>query len=172
MGRHPTSFTVKRSGFLKSIPAPHNGSFWGMGGVFEEEQHRHIPEVEGRTKPHLTRYFSWDHIHLSPIFFICDFIDKDTNFFELWAVVSQRQTVLCLCVLWGPDSRAQCDLLEVISWTSARWQLKNEHLKILFRPPSGSRATQTLLGSLFFFYVHLPYYVVRWTVSADNSARL
>lgn len=107
--------------------------FWGGGVVFEEEQQRHIPEVESCAKPHLTRYFSRDHIHLSPIFLICGFIDKDTNFLDIWAVISQRHAVPYLCALRGPDSCAQCDLLEVIFWTSVRWQLKNEHLKILFR---------------------------------------
>lgn len=51
--------------------------------AFEEEQQRHIPEVESCAKPHLTRYFSRDHIHLSPIFLICGFIDKDTNFLDI-----------------------------------------------------------------------------------------
>lgn len=125
---------------FKRIPLPHNGRFWRgvgvrVGGwvVFEEEQHRHIPEEESCAKPHLTRYFSRDHIHLSPIFPLCGSIDKDTNFLDIWAVISQRLAVPYLCALRGPDSCAQCDLLEVIFRTSVRWQLKNEHLKILFR---------------------------------------
>lgn len=35
------------------------------------------------TQPHLTRYFSREHINLSPIFFSWDFIDTDTNVCEL-----------------------------------------------------------------------------------------
>lgn len=31
-GATPDIFHRERSGFSKSIPAPHNGSFWGMGG--------------------------------------------------------------------------------------------------------------------------------------------
>lgn len=131
-GATPDIPQCERSDFLKSIPSPHNGRVrgggWWMGG---EEQRPHIPEVESCTKPHLTRYFSGEHIHLSPIFFICDFTDKDTNIFELWAVVLWRQTVLYLCVLCGPDSSGQCDLFGVIFWTSGRWQLKNEPLKTL-----------------------------------------
>lgn len=109
---------------------PHSfPSQWqGWVGVGEEKLRWHIPEVESCTKPHLTRYFSGEHIRLSPIFLICEFIDKDTNIFELWAVVLRRQSVLYLCVLCGPDSGGQCDLFRVILWTTGRWQLKNEPL--------------------------------------------
>lgn len=55
----------------------------GWAAALEEEQQRHIPEVESCAEPHLTRYFSRDHIHLSPIFLMCGFIDKDTNFLDV-----------------------------------------------------------------------------------------
>lgn len=148
----------------------------GDGRVGEEEQHRHIPEVESCTKPHLARYFSGEHIHLSPIFFICDFIDKDTNIFELWAVVLQRRTVFYLCVLCGPDGSGQCDLFEVIFWTSVRWQLEKRASKntlLKGRPASGWQTTQTLQEKdspaksvWFVFKLHLP----RWTLWTNGGA--
>lgn len=109
-----------------SFPQLTMAELWGMG---EETQHWDIPEVESCTMPHLTRYSSGEYIHLSPIFFMCDFIDKDTNIFELWAVVLQRQAVFYLCVRCGPDSSGQSDSFRVIFWTTGRWQLKNEPLK-------------------------------------------
>ena len=132
MGRHPTSLSVKGATFWKAfLPLTMAGLgvvVDGWGGTAPT----HSWGGESCTKPHLTRYFSGEYIHLSPIFFICDFTDKDTNIFELWAVVHWRQTVLYLCVLCGPDSSGQCDLFGgVIFWTSGRWQLKNEPLKTL-----------------------------------------
>lgn len=97
----------KGAGSLKTILSHHNsrarwaeGGWGGEGGGTEEELLWHIPEVE-RALPHLRRYFSRDHVRLSPVYFQCDYIDKDTNIFELWTVVLPRQSLLYLCIWCG-----------------------------------------------------------------------
>lgn len=132
MGRHPSSLTVKGATFWKAFLPLTMAGLGGGGGVGDgwgrtapthswgKELHQASPD-----KILLSR----EHIHLSPIFFICYFIDKDTNIFELWAVVLQRQTVFYLCVLCGPDSSGQCDLFSVIFWTTGRWQAEKRASK-------------------------------------------
>lgn len=130
-GRHPTSLTMKalKGGLFETHSFPLTMAGLGGGLVRRRTNVDTFLRWRAASSPHLTRYFSGEHIRLSPIFFICDFIDKDTNIFELWAVVLQRQTMLYLCVLCGPHSCGQCDLFSVILWTTGRWQLKNEPLK-------------------------------------------
>lgn len=113
------------------------GGWRGRGGrwCLRRNNRGTFLRLESRAEPHLARYFSGGHIHLSPIFLTCGFIDKDTNFLDVRAVISQRRACvpppLVLCA--GQIAAPQCDLLEVIFWTSVRWQLKNERLKMLLR---------------------------------------
>lgn len=84
----------------------------GPGGW--DEGDRRVPAHSwGLYAPSLTwQYISPESTFIwAQSFFLCDFIDKDTNIFELWAVVLQRQTVFYSGVLRGPDSPGQWGLL-------------------------------------------------------------